>query len=322
MEVDMFREKRRKIAGEYDEGMRAAEHIHIVGPGDVITSDSGYMRGHGTYSQDGKLIATVSGVVEKVNKLICVKPIKSRYTGEVGDVVIGRVTEIAAKRWKIDTNSRLESVLMLSAVNLPGGVLRRRSAEDELMMRHYFREGDMISAEVQSIFHDGALSLHTRSLKYGKLKFGTLCVVPASLIKRCKTHFHTLPCGVQCVIGNNGYIWLAPAKRVRIGPEGEEIEEGDEEEDEEEGLDEGKAVAGKDIKASALATLAKISREERENVARVKNCIEALCKVYKSIYDTTIIYTYEASLKYPVKDLLRPDIIEEITCMGAAVTTE
>lgn len=36
-------------------------------------------------------------------------------------------------------------------------------------MRQYLKEGDLISAEVQNIFGDGALSLHTRSMKYGKV---------------------------------------------------------------------------------------------------------------------------------------------------------
>lgn len=47
---------------------------------------------------------------------------------------------------------------------------RRRSSEDEKMMRKYLQEGDLISAEVMNVFQDGALSLHTRSLKYGKVK--------------------------------------------------------------------------------------------------------------------------------------------------------
>ena len=35
--------------------------------------------GHGTYSDgDDKLIASVAGVVERVNKLICVRPFKTR----------------------------------------------------------------------------------------------------------------------------------------------------------------------------------------------------------------------------------------------------
>ena len=51
----------------------------------------------------------------------------------------------------MDTNSRLDSVLALSSVNLPGGELRRRSAEDELSMRRYLQEGDIISAEVSTV---------------------------------------------------------------------------------------------------------------------------------------------------------------------------
>lgn len=46
---------------------------------------------------------------------------------------------------------------------------RRRSVEDEHMMRQYLQEGDLISAEVQSVYSDGSLSLHTRSLRYGKV---------------------------------------------------------------------------------------------------------------------------------------------------------
>ena len=46
-----------------------------------------------------------------------------RYVGEVGDVVIGRVLEVGQRRWKVDTNTKLDSVLMLSSVNLPGGEL-------------------------------------------------------------------------------------------------------------------------------------------------------------------------------------------------------
>lgn len=31
-----------------------------------------------------------------------------------------------------------------------------------------------------------------------------------SLVKRCKTHFHNLPCGASIIIGNNGFIWICP----------------------------------------------------------------------------------------------------------------
>ena len=38
-------------------------------------------------------------------------------------MVIGRVTEVGQRRWKVDTHAKLDAVLMLSSVNLPGGEL-------------------------------------------------------------------------------------------------------------------------------------------------------------------------------------------------------
>jgi len=79
---------------------------------------------------------------------------------------------------------------MLSSINLPGGVQvsgftclfrakpgaklphakqRRKLESDELQMRQFFEEGDLLVAEVQSFFADGTMSLHTRSLTYGKV---------------------------------------------------------------------------------------------------------------------------------------------------------
>ena len=69
------------------------------------------------------IIRCIKYSVVKVNQLVSVRPLKSRYHGEIGDVVIGRVTEVSQKRWKLDTNARLDSVLLLQSVNLPGGEL-------------------------------------------------------------------------------------------------------------------------------------------------------------------------------------------------------
>lgn len=53
------------------------------------------------------------------------------------------------------------------------------------MMRQYLQEGDLISAEVQSVFTDGTLSLHTRSLKYGKVKFSVICKQNLNIYEIC-----------------------------------------------------------------------------------------------------------------------------------------
>ncbi|KAJ2907812.1 Exosome complex component rrp4, partial [Coemansia aciculifera] len=136
----------------------------IVTPGTAITSDSAFMRGHGTFSEHETIYSSVAGVVERINKLVSVRPLKQRYSGEIGDIIVGRITEVASKRWRVDVNARQDGVLLLSSINLPGGIQRRKSESDELQMRTFFAEGDLVFAEVQSYFADGALSLHTRSI--------------------------------------------------------------------------------------------------------------------------------------------------------------
>lgn len=72
--------------------------------------------------EDDDIRASVAGVMEQINKLISIKPLRYRYAGEIGDVVVGRIVDITQKRWKVDTNSKLDSTLLLSSINLPGGM--------------------------------------------------------------------------------------------------------------------------------------------------------------------------------------------------------
>ncbi|KAF0490126.1 Exosome complex component RRP4 [Gigaspora margarita] len=261
----------------------------VVTPGQVITADTQYMRGHGTYlnEEESSHISSVAGVVERVNKLITVRPLHTRYTGNIGDLVIGRITEVTNKRWKVDINSRQDAVLLLSAINLPGGVQRRKTEADELQMRKFFAEGDLLAAEFQGSFNDGSTSLHTRNLKYGKLRNGSLIVVPPALVQRCKTHFHTLSCGVDVTLGLNGYIWVSKHSSKNL----DELDP--------------EAIYSNDNEP--------VDRSTRETIARVCNCINALSRHFMCITDTIIAYAYEASLKYPVKDLLKLEAMEFVT---------
>jgi len=269
--------------GAVDPSEDAPEPAHLVTPGDLITTDTGFMRGHGTYLEGDRLQSSVAGVVERVNKLIRVEPLKTRYNGEVGDVVVGRVTELAQKRWKIETHARLDSILHLNSVNLPGGELRRRSDEDERAMREYLAEGDLISAEVQQVHSDGALALHTRSLKYGKLGQGVLVKVSPSLVKRRKSHFHSLPCGCSIILGNNGYVWIYPTTTEEESKTG-----------------------------GFYQNLRPVDSKDRETIARLRNCILAIAEHKMMLYDTTVLYAFEASAGYDPGELLKPKVKAEI----------
>ncbi|CAO3598402.1 unnamed protein product [Absidia cylindrospora] len=267
----------------------------LVNPGETVTTDRQFMRGNGTYADDtdgsAAVISSVAGTVERVNKLLSVRPLKSRYTPEIGDIVVGRITEVAMKRWKVDVNGRQDAMLLLSSVSLPGGVQRRKTESDELQMRQFFSEGDVLVAEVQSFYSDGTMGLHTRGFKFCKLRNGSFLCVPPVLVQRCKSQFHTLPCGVDIILGLNGYIWVN--KKLQ-------------------GLSN---VATDDFDTSVVysSTNDPIDQEERSDIARVINCIAALAKQYMYINDTIVVYTYEASLSYSVKELLQLDVIESIT---------
>ncbi|KAG6888476.1 hypothetical protein C0995_008049 [Termitomyces sp. Mi166 len=280
--------------------------LKLTYPGESLTSSQAYMRGHGTYVDNEEVIASVAGTIERVNKLITVRATRTRYNPEVGDLVVGRITEVGVsysdgkdftiswfgqvqpRRWKVDANSRQDAVLMLSSVNLPGGVQRRKLESDELQMRTFFEEGDLLVAEVQAFFSDGAMSLHTRSLKYGKLRNGQLVTVPPILVRRLKSHFISLPCGVDLILGLNGYIWVN--KHVK-----ETDQEGEE---------------GFDAEAVYSNLNDHIDESTRTAISRVTNIIRVFASHFVPLTDTLLLEAYEWTVDQEggAKNLLQGDV--------------
>jgi exosome complex component RRP4 len=64
---------------EYDVGEGSSgDNKYLTSPGETITSSKEFMRGHGTYVEDEDVVASVTGLIERVNKLVSVRPLKSR----------------------------------------------------------------------------------------------------------------------------------------------------------------------------------------------------------------------------------------------------
>jgi exosome complex component RRP4 len=264
----------------------------LVTPGEVITEDTMWMRGHGTYSVQDRTYSSVAGTITRVNKLLSVSPLRGRYSPVIGDHVIGRITEVGNKRWKVDIGSSQDAVLLLGSVNLPGGVLRRKSESDELQMRQFLKEGDLLNAEVQALFSEGGASLHTRSLRYGKLRNGFFVQVPSSLVIRLRTQVYTLPGGVDMILGINGYIWLSKGK-IAKQTNNVSITKLEEE-------------TGLEIYSDVND---EISATTRESIARYANCIAALVHKEVGINESRLIAAYEASLVYATAgDLVEDDV--------------
>ncbi|KAH6899984.1 hypothetical protein B0T10DRAFT_469290 [Thelonectria olida] len=202
----------------------------ILTPGTVITSNSQWMRGHGTYilPNSSAITSSLAGTLTKTNKLLSVRPLRARYTPEIGDLVVGRIVEVQAKRWRVDVAASQLAILQISAINLPGGILRKRTETDELQIRSFFAEGDLVVAEVQQLHQDGAASLHTRSLKYGKLRNGVFVSVSGTGggggVVRAKRQVWTMDVAnaggkVEVLLGVNGYIWISKQTEGDAGAE-------------------------------------------------------------------------------------------------------
>jgi exosome complex component RRP4 len=152
-----------------------------------------------------------------------VRPLRARYTPEIGDLVVGRIVEVQSRRWRVDVGAALLAQLPLSAINLPGGIQRRRTETDELQIRTFFSEGELLVAEVQQLYADGSAVLHTRSLKYGKLRNGLFIAVSGTGggggVVRARRQAFAMDVGagggaddaekIDVILGVNGYIWIS-----------------------------------------------------------------------------------------------------------------
>ncbi|KAF8458147.1 hypothetical protein BGX38DRAFT_1053525, partial [Terfezia claveryi] len=279
----------------------------IVTPGETVTQDPQWMRGHGTYippttanaaaGTSITIISTLAGTLIKTNKLLSISPLATRYTPQIGDLVLGRIHSVQTKRWLVDITSTSLAVLLLSSINLPGGILRRRTAADELQIRGFFSEGDLLVAEVQSLMglEGGVASLHTRSLRYGKLRNGTLVVVGGGGVVRGRRHVWTITTAagggeVDVVAGVNGWIWIA--KSTSNGPAG------------------GSQKAGGDGKVGVSITRLEeessegiyssvnehISLATRREIARLAQCVRAMVRWNVPVDEAGLNAVYEASV--------------------------
>lgn len=282
----------------------------LVIPGQVIASSStetndenSFLRGHGTYvervEKEDRLVASVCGTVQRVNKLITVVPFcESVYQGHVGDLVVGRVTSVGINRWTVSlVSQQRDAQLPLSGVHLPGGAQRVRTAQDQRNMRLFLQEGDLISAEVHKVQpSDGTLVLHTRSYRYSKLENGSLIRVPPALIPRRKNHYISMINNSLDVLwGTNGNIWIQ--RKLK--------EEGDDTKD--------------------LADLQEQLRQEhaktpvmpdlRQSIARLRNSIECLRLVHAMVTPENAETIYNRSVEQSLRpsEMLVPDNVIRLT---------
>lgn len=138
-----------------------------------------------------------------------------------------------------------------------------------------------------------------------------LVQVSPSLVKRQKTHFHDLPCGASVILGNNGFIWIYPT------PEQKDDEAGGYTTNLEVSV-QGRyffldlVLGSQQGFSTCIISLCihpfssvlpqPVPLSDREVISRLRNCIMALVNHKMMLFDTSILYCYEASLPHQVQE--------------------
>lgn len=272
----------------------------LVGNGATLVAreDDKYLRGYNTFNLEGSsvtcptIVAAISGLVEVTDCVVSVRGLTPRYVPEVGDVVVGRIVDVAGNRWRVDLGALQDAIMMLSNVTEPGGILRRKGREDELSMRKIFKEDDVVVAEVQRISPDGLISLHTRTAeKYGKMSGnGSLVKVKPSLIRRTRRQFRTfLEHGIHMVVGMNGAVWVELATKAQLDEAVAQRErQREDDSDNDVPTTASSTVDVEEVLAADLVT-------RLTTLALFTNCIEVLGKARVPVYDRTVLAAVERS---------------------------
>ncbi len=178
--------------------------------------------------------------------------------------------------------------------------MRKRTSTDELAIRTFFAEGDLLVAEVQSVYQDGAASLHTRSLKYGKLRNGVFLSVSGTGggggggVVRSRRQVWTVQTGngggeVDVVLGVNGYIWICKHVGGELG-EGQ----GDKDSGVGMGVNNLEEKVGEGMYENRNES---IGKETRREIARLSGCVRALVEGGCRVDEEMVMRVYEASLE-------------------------
>ncbi|XP_024522066.1 exosome complex component RRP4 homolog isoform X2 [Selaginella moellendorffii] len=120
------------------------DQVVVIGDSLAIPGKESVSSGHGSQSVSGEIRATVCGILRPQGSFITVDPFLTRYKPEKGHVVIGRIVEVAQGSWRVDISCDRHARLELSSVDLPASIQRRRTAADELNMRNFLVETDVI----------------------------------------------------------------------------------------------------------------------------------------------------------------------------------
>jgi exosome complex component RRP4 len=176
----------------------------IVLPGEEIPA-RGLRPGPGTYRVNGRIYASVLGLLQPRPPFIRVAPLSGRYIPKAHDTVIGIVTDVQGTFWLLDIGAPRWAPL-----HMTGTPWKIDFGETE----QYLRVGDAVVVTVEQIENTGRIGVTMLGEGLGKLEGGTLAHLSPAKVPRVigkgGSMIQTIQRATACeiVVGQNGRLWI------------------------------------------------------------------------------------------------------------------
>ncbi len=179
----------------------------VVVPGEHLAEGMDYLPGAGTYREGEKIISSILGLTRIEGRAIKLIPLSGKYLPKRGDMIIGRVFEIAFSGWRIDTESAYQAMLNMREASsdfIPKGA----------NLTKYFDFGDYLVCKITNVTSQNLIDITMKGPGLRKLKGGRIikvnCHKVPRIIGKKGSMVSMIKKATDCkiIVGQNGVIWL------------------------------------------------------------------------------------------------------------------
>jgi exosome complex component RRP4 len=194
----------RRGRGREERSSHSSSERILVLPGEEIPSQ-GLKPGAGTYRVNGRIYASVLGLVQPRPPFVRVAPLSGRYIPKPHDTVLGIVTDVQGTFWLLDIGAPRWAPL-----HMTGTPWKIDFGETE----QYLRVGDTVVVQVEQIENTGRIGVTMLGEGLGKLEGGTIATISPAKVPRVigkgGSMIQTIQeaTGCRIVVGQNGRLWV------------------------------------------------------------------------------------------------------------------
>lgn len=183
------------------------ENKDIVIPGEIVAEGMDFLPANGTFREGSSIIASQLGIINIDGRLIKLIPLKGKYLPKVGDVIIGRVTDVAFSGWRVGLNSAYTAMLSVKDAT-------SRFIEKGADLTKILNIGDYIVTKIINVTSQNLVDLTMKGPGLRKLGEGRIISVTPNKVPRIIGKQGSMVSmvkeytGCQIIVGQNGLVWI------------------------------------------------------------------------------------------------------------------